>query len=607
MSPVHTLIPVMNLPNFAPMLFPPTRKFRHALLLALCCAGGTFLAPLAPAQDNAALIERARLANDQRQFDQSRADLAVVLARSPWNEGALLEQARLLYFERKPEEAWKTVNALLGEYPRNATALNLRGLLNLEWKKDNNAALADFTSAVQHDPKLAKAFINRARTLLTLKRPAEALEDADAAIELEPESSTFRWIRGLTFIQLKQPVRGLENFNDAIDLNPDDAETRVRRAILIQSLIEPTTRTETFEAMKLDIDRALELVPDHPEALLLLGQYHEFKEDPAAAFDSYCRAYRKTPNDARVWQSLQRTSRSQFEEGRDPARVYQLLDDAKAAFVRSDYALQEALYLGAIFDFIPPRVADTNPARLRKKDYLDNLLRSHPDNLRLLYHVHAGIIDSDYEQPMRTVARDYDPAKDKDIGVLATLQVASILRNRGDGQTHPQDAVRLYKEAGEWLAKAVELEPNSDRVKRAVAEYYKLTKAFAAERTAEAKTSADMVTQFESLTTRFRQARDYIERTDAIAAQHMAKAQEILRTSQTANRGDLNRSLTYKQRAWDAKKGTMTGVDQLIKDLDAYRYRFPNALKKNKDWTIEARNYLENKRREYASMQDAMK
>jgi Tfp pilus assembly protein PilF len=142
-----------------------SRPWNHwrALLIALWCAGGALLAPLARAQDNAALIERARLATNQRQFEQAHADLAVVLARSPWNEGAMLEQARLLYFERKHEDAWKTVNALLGEYPRNATALNLRGLLNLEWKQDNAAALVDFTAAVQHDPKLAKAFINRSR------------------------------------------------------------------------------------------------------------------------------------------------------------------------------------------------------------------------------------------------------------------------------------------------------------------------------------------------------------------------------------------------------------------------------------------------------------
>ncbi len=582
------------------MHFSLPRKCRHSLLVVFCCAGGALLAP---AQDNAALIERARLANNQLQFDQARADLAVVLARSPWNEDALLEQGRLLYFERKFDEAWKTVNALLGEYPRNATALNLRGLLNFEWKKDNNAALADFTSAVQHDPKLAKAFYNRARVLRTLKRPAEALEDADAAIELEQESSTYRWVRGLIFIELKQPIRGLENFNDAIDLNPDNAELRVRRALLLHSLIEPTSRTETFEAMKLDIDRALELVPDHPEALLLRGQYYEFKEDPAAAFDSYFQAYRKTPKDARVWQSLKRTSRSQFEEGRDPARVYQVLEDFKAVFVRSDYALEQGRLLAAVFDFIPSHVAGTDPVRLRNKDYLESLLRAHPGNLRLLYHVHAGVIGLGAEQAMRAIARNHDPAKDKAFGALAALQVSEILRSRGDAQVHLEDIAQLYKEAGEWLMKAYELEPNSDRVKRALAEYSKLTEAFTAKRAAE----ADMVAQFESLYTRFTQMQERIKGSEAGMVQYMGKANEVLRSQRTADRDYLNIARNYKEMAVGAMKSGLVGADQLIKDLDAYRSRFPNAPKKNKDWTIEARNFLINKRGEFATLEREFK
>ena len=588
------------------MHFASFRKSRHALQLALWCAGGVLLAPHAPAQDNAALIERARLANDQRQFNQARADLAVVLARSPWNESALLEQARLLYFERKPEEAWKIVSVLLSEYPRNASAFNLRALLNFEWKKDANAALADLASAVQHDPKLAKAFINRARVLRTLKRPAEALEDVDDAIKLEPKNGAFFWTRGLIHYELKQPGKALDDFNAAIELVPDDAEMRVRRALLIHSMMERTTQAETFRAMKPDIDRALELVPDHAEALLLRGQYLEFKEDPVGAFDSYFQAYRKLPNDSRVWQSLKRTSRSQFEEGRDPARVYQLLEDAKENFVRNDYAPEQGLHLAGVFDFIPFPVSGTDPVRLRNKDYLESLLRSNPSNLRLLYHVHVGVIGLEAEQAMRIIARDYDPAKDTVFGVLAAIQVSKILQVRAGSQPI-QEQARLFREAGEWLAKALEIDPSTDRVKPALAEYTKLTKSFAAERAAEVTTNSDMAAQFESLTTRFRQARDYIERTDAIAAQHMEKAEEVLRTSRTANRGDLNRSLTYKQMAWDAKKGSMSGVDELIKDLEAFRYRFPNASKEARDWSVQARNYLANKRADFRTMQDAMK
>ncbi len=589
------------------MRFPLPRKFRPALLLAFVCAGGALLVPLAHAQDNAALIERARRANDSRQFEQARADLAVVLARSPWNEGALLEQARLLYFERNHEDAWKTVTALLGEYPRNASALNLRALLNFEFKKDPEAALADLTSAVQHDPKLTKAFMNRARILRTLKRPAEALEDVDAAIELEPENGAFRWTRGLIFFELKQTPRALENFNDAIDLIPDDAEMLIRRATLHHSLWTPNTQAETFGAMKPDVERALELVPGHPEALLLRGYCLEFEENPAGAFDSYFEAYRKLPNDNRVWQALKKTCRTQFEPGRDPAHVYQLLDDAKAAFVRSNYDPDQARHLEGVFGFIPFKVASTDPARLRNKDYLESLLRSNPGNLRLLYHVHAGVIGQEAEQAMRRIVRDHDPAKDSPFAALAAVHLSTILQLRGDGEPDREKA-RLYEEAGDWLMTALKADPSSDRVKRAIAKYNQQAKTFVAARAAKAKAAEAMGARLEDLKRRFAQARHLIERTDAAAAQHLRRSMEILRSSRSANQGDMNLALTYKQRAWDAKKGSMVGADALIRDINAFLHEYRYELSKEVcDSLEEAQNYLTWKKGELETLEKEMR
>lgn len=596
----------MKLTTVARMRFFLPRTYQNASAIGFLCVC-TLLAPSVRAQDNADLIERARRANDSRQFEQARADLAVVLARSPWNESALLEQARLLYFERKHEEAWKTVNALLGEYPRNASALNLRGLLNLEWKKDNEAALADFTSAVQHDPKLAKAFINRGRALRALQRPAEALEDADAAIELEPENGAFRWIRGMIFLELKQPPRALENFNDAIDLMPDDAEMRIRRATLHHSLWTPNTQAETFGAMKPDVERALELVPGHPEALLLRGYCLEFEQDPAAAFDSYFVAYRKLPNDNRVWQALQKTCRTQFEPGRDPARVYQLLDDAKTAFVRSNYDPDQGRHLEAVFDFIPFKVASTDPARLRNKDYLESLLRSHPGNLRLLYHVHVGVIGQEAERAMRVVVRDHDPAKDAPFAALAAVHLSTILQLRGDGEPDREKS-RLYQEAGEWLMTALKADPSSDRVKRAIAKYNQQTKTLVAERAANAQADKTMAAQLENLKQRYQQSRHYIEASEANAAKHLNRANEILRSSRTANRGDLNRASTYKQQAWDAKKGSLVGADALIRDINAFLNAYPYKLSREvRDSLEEARNYLTWKKGELETLEKEMR
>jgi tetratricopeptide (TPR) repeat protein len=594
-------------PCLAARRLPRSRNYRLGWFIGFLAAGCALFVPLAHAQDNAALIERARLANDSRQFEQARADLAVVLARSPWNESALLEQARLLYFEHNHEDAWKTVNALLGEYPRNATALNLRGLLNLEWKKDNEAALADFTSAVQHDPKLAKAFINRGRALRALKRPAEALEDADAAIELEPENASFRWIRGLIFLELKQPLRGLENFNDAIDLRPDDAEMRVRRATLHHSLWTPNTQAETFGAMKPDVERALELVPGHPEALLLRGYCLEFEQDPAAAFDSYFAAYQKLPDDTRVWQALQKTCRTQFEPGRDPARVYQLLADVKERFVRSNYDPDQGRHLEAVFDFIPFKVASTDPERLRNKDYLERLLRSNPGNLRLLYHVHVGVIGQEAEQAMRRIVRDHDPAKDAPFAALAAVHLSTILQLRGDSEPDREKA-RLYQEAGEWLMTALKTDPSSDRVKRAIAKYNQQAKTLVAERAANAKAAEAMGTRLEDLKRRFAQARHLIERTEANAAQHLQRSKEILRSGRSANQGDMNLALTYKQRAWDAKKGSMVGADALIRDINAFLHEYRYELsKKVCDSLEEARNYLTWKKGEWETLEKEMK
>ncbi len=601
------MIRTTKVSSVARMRFPVVRKHPHLARVGLLCASVALLVPLALAQDNAALIERARQANDRRQFEQARADLAVVLARSPWNEGAMLEQARLLYFERNHEDAWKHVNALLGEYPRNASALNLRALLNFEFKKEPEAALADLASAVQHDPTFAKAFINRARVLRMLNRPADALEDADAAIELEPENGAFRWTRGHIFLELKQPVRALENFNDAIDLIPDDAEMRIRRATLIHSLWTPNTQAETFNGMKPDIERALELVPGHPEALLLRGYCLEFEQDPAAAFDNYFEAYQKLPNDSRVWGALHKTCRTQFEPGRDPSRVYQLLEDAKERFVRSDYADQQGLELEAFFGFIPFKVASTDPARLSNKDYLESLLRSNPGNLRLLYHVHVGVIGADAEQAMRRIVRDHDPAKDAPFAALAAVHLSTILQLRGDAEPDREKA-RLYQEAGEWLMTALKADPSSDRVKRAIAKYNQQAKTLVAERAANAKAAEAMGARLEDIRRRFAQARHLIERTDANAAQHLRRSTEILRSSRSANQGDMNMALTYKQRAWDAKKGSMVGADALIRDINAFLHEYRYELSKEvNDSLEEARNYLTGKKGEWETLEKEMR
>jgi hypothetical protein len=96
--------------------------------------------------------------------------------------------------------------------------------------------------------------------------------------------------------------------------------------------------------------------------------------------------------------------------------------------------------------------------------------------------------------------------------------------------------------------------------------------------------------------------------TDAIVARHLRRANEILRSSRAANQGDLNRSLTEKQRAWDAKKHSMVGVDTLIRDINAFLNAYPYKLSREvQDSLKQARNYLVGKKAEFAELEKSLK
>lgn len=65
-----------------------------------------------------------------------------------------------------------------------ASAYNLRGMCH-EAKSELDAALADYTKAIEFDAKLAEAYGNRAMLYMKLEQPDKAKEDATAARRID--------------------------------------------------------------------------------------------------------------------------------------------------------------------------------------------------------------------------------------------------------------------------------------------------------------------------------------------------------------------------------------------------------------------------------------
>ena len=78
------------------------------------------------------------------------------------------------------------LSAVQGQTPTTAVDYNNRGLAQ-KGKGDLDGAIADYTKAIEIDPRNAEAYKNRGLALLTKGRDQEAEQDFKKAIELDPK------------------------------------------------------------------------------------------------------------------------------------------------------------------------------------------------------------------------------------------------------------------------------------------------------------------------------------------------------------------------------------------------------------------------------------
>ena len=84
--------------------------------------------------------------------------------------------------------------------------------------------LADYTKAIELDPKSAMAYINRGVAYAKLKQYEKAIADFTRAIELDPKSASVYIRRGYAYVQLNQYDKAITDYNRAIELDPKSAK-----------------------------------------------------------------------------------------------------------------------------------------------------------------------------------------------------------------------------------------------------------------------------------------------------------------------------------------------------------------------------------------------
>lgn len=123
-------------------------------------------------------------------------------------------------------------NQLIEQDATNALAYHNRGLAHFHIRQFT-AAMADYTTALQLNPRLGKAYNSRGNCCAAMGDLIHAIIDYEAAIDLNPLDLQ-AWInRGITFRELKLHEIALENFDLALEFSQLLNQTESKEAIAL--------------------------------------------------------------------------------------------------------------------------------------------------------------------------------------------------------------------------------------------------------------------------------------------------------------------------------------------------------------------------------------
>jgi tetratricopeptide (TPR) repeat protein len=163
-------------------------------------------------------------------------------------------------------------------YAEEAAALAERG----EERRSNeldDVALADFESALGHDPKKWKALQNRGVSFALRGRSEDAIADFGKVIELNAEYGSAWFNRAELYAKQGKVDEAVSDYDQALRLKDDDVGALLGRG-------NASLWLEKFQPALDDFSKALQLEPENPLALAgradvqaEIGQWEEAAED----------------------------------------------------------------------------------------------------------------------------------------------------------------------------------------------------------------------------------------------------------------------------------------------------------------------------------------
>jgi len=211
-------------------------------------------------------------------------------------------------------------------------------------------ALDDFQAALRLDSEASAALSGRGRCRLMMGKDDDAVADFNAALRNDPDNLDAREYRAAIAMHRELYEQAIDEFGEIIKRKPNEAFYYYRRGIA-------HGKNGDLASAVAQVNRALEIVPDHPRFLLGLGDIYYDARKPDEAAEKYISVIRRpSPWKMQAYLKLGDTWLRLKRDNVKAATVYNeaLKSDprnAEAFLGRGDAFLRDGQYGLALQDF----------------------------------------------------------------------------------------------------------------------------------------------------------------------------------------------------------------------------------------------------------------
>ena len=261
----------------------------------------------------AAKIRLATMDYSQGRKESAHKIVDEVLAREPKNPQVLLLKGRLLFAEKKVDEALARVKEAAAAGPRLVQAHYTLGQIYAV-KQDLAEATKAFNDVLKLNPRAAAAQIQISRLHLTRGGSEAAVQFAEEAVKNQPRSADAHLALAKGLLARGQLARAEKELKLLMDSQPSTAVVHAQVGLLRLARSNHTGAKQAF-------DRALELDPNHVQAMAGLVAVDVANKQMAAAKARIEGWLAKTPDNAPLLLLAART----YAIDRDAVRAEQML------------------------------------------------------------------------------------------------------------------------------------------------------------------------------------------------------------------------------------------------------------------------------------------